>query len=140
MVAGENIANRAAVGDDISLEAPLATKLILKQVLVSTGRFSVDRVEGAHDRSCLAFDNGGAETRLIGVELVVLAHVDVGEMARGLRAAVHIEMLGRGDDAIILWVVALHAGDKSHTHAADEERVLPVGLLAAAPARVAKEV
>ena len=49
-------------------------------------------------------------------------------------------VLGRGDDAVIMRIVALHAGDKGHAHARGQERIFAVGLLAAAPAGIAKDV
>ena len=52
----------------------------------------------------------------------------------------HGEVLGRGDHAIVVRIVALHAGNEGHAHAAGEERILAVGLLAAAPARIAEDV
>ena len=61
-------------------------------------------------------------------------------MARGLGAAVHGEVLGRGDDAVVLRIVALHAGDEGDAHARGEERIFAVGFLAAAPARIAEDV
>src|ERR1039458_7554354 len=131
MVARENIANRSAVGDHISLEAPLPSKLILQQEFIGARRLTVDRVVCAHHRSGFALDDCGAETRLIRVELIVLAHVHVREVARGLRTAVHNKAFGRRNYAVVLRVVALHAGDKGDTHTAYKEWVLPIGLLSA---------
>ena len=52
----------------------------------------------------------------------------------------HRKMLGGGDDFQVMRIVALHALDESHCHAGGKERVLAVSLLAAAPARIAKDV
>ena len=41
---------------------------------------------------------------------------------------------------VVLRVVALHSGHVSNPHAAGEERIFAVGLLSAAPARVAEDV
>ena len=49
-------------------------------------------------------------------------------------------VLGGGDQLQIFGIVALHAGDKRHAHAAGEKRIFAIGLLAASPARVAKDV
>ena len=119
MVTGENIRDCAAVGDDISLETPLAAKLILKQELVGASRLTVDRVIGAHHRSGLAFHDGGAETRLISVEFIVPAHIHIRKVPCRFRAAVHIKVLGCGDHAVVLRIFALHAGNESDAHAAD---------------------
>jgi hypothetical protein len=88
----------------------------------------------------MALGHGGAEGGQVGVDLVVLADVDVGGVAGRLRAAVHGKVLGRGDDAVVAGIVALHAGDEGYAHAGGEERIFAVGLLAAAPARIAKDV
>ena len=85
-------------------------------------------------------DDGGAEGGQIGVQLVVLADDHIGGVARGLRTAVHVKVLGSGDDAVVARVVALHAGHKGHAHARGQERIFAVGLLAAAPAGIAEEV
>ena len=79
----EDVDDRAAVGDDVALEAPLAAKLILKQELIGAGRLAIDAVVGAHHGAGFAFGDGGAEGGQIGVELVVLADVDVGGVAGG---------------------------------------------------------
>ncbi len=52
----------------------------------------------------------------------------------------HGEVFGRCDCEVIPGIVALQSGDISYAYAAGEERVFDVGLLAAAPARVAKDV
>ena len=49
-------------------------------------------------------------------------------------------VLGRGDDAEIAGIVALHATDEGDGHAAGEEGVFSVGFLTAAPAGIAKDV
>ena len=49
-------------------------------------------------------------------------------------------MFGGGDHLEVMRIVALHALDERHRHAAGEERIFAVGLLAAAPARIAKDV
>ena len=88
----------------------------------------------------LALSDGGAEGGQVGVEFVVLADGDVGDMAGGLGAAVDGEVLGGGDDAVVARIVALHAGDEGYAHAGGEKGIFAVGLLAAAPAGIAKDV
>ena len=116
-MAVEDVDDRAAVGHHVALEAPLAAQLILEQELVGAGGLAVDAVVGAHHRVGLGLGDRGAEGGQIGVELVVLADVDVGRVARRLGAAVHGVVLGRGDDAVVLGIVALHAGDEGNAHA-----------------------
>src|SRR6185437_11345216 len=140
MMAREDVAHGIAVGNYISLEAPLAAKLILEQIFTCAGRLSLDRVISAHDGTGLTLNDGRAESRLIGVELVVPVYVDIGKVARRLGAAVDVIVLGRGDDPVVLRVITLHSGDEGHTHAAREEGILAVRLLAAAPAGIAENI
>ena len=53
---------------------------------------------------------------------------------------VHGEVLAGGDGAQVVQVVALHAVNEGHAQPAGEERIFAVGLLAAAPAGIAKDV
>ena len=50
------------------------------------------------------------------------------------------KVLGRGNNAIVLRIVSLHAGHESYTHARRQKGVFPVRFLAAAPARIAEDV
>ena len=70
----------------------------------------------------------------------MLADRDVSSVACGLGAAVDGVVLGRGDRAIVLRIIALHAGHKGNAHARSEERIFAVGFLSAAPARIAEDV
>ena len=49
-------------------------------------------------------------------------------------------MLGSCNGAVVVGVVALHSGDVGNAHAAGEEGIFAVGLLAAAPARITEDV
>ena len=83
---------------------------------------------------------GSTECRLIRIHLVVLAHVHIRKVTRRFRPAVHGEMLRRRNGEVILGIIALQSGYIRHAHAAGEKWVLAVGLLSAAPARIAKDV
>ena len=61
-------------------------------------------------------------------------------MAGRLRAAVHGIVLGSGDDAEILRIVALHACNIGHAHARGQKRVFAVGFLTSSPAGITKDV
>ena len=135
-----DIAHGVAVRNDIALEAPLAPQLVLQKVLVGARRLAVDGVVGAHHRGSLALDNGRAKGRLVGVDLVVPAHVDIGKVTGRLRAAVHGEVFGGGNTQVVLGVVALQARYIGHAHATGQEGILAVGLLPTAPAWIAKDV
>src|SRR6185312_654141 len=49
-------------------------------------------------------------------------------------------MLGGGDGAKILRIVALHTLNESAADLSGQERILAIGLLAATPARIAEDV
>ena len=136
----KDIVDSAAVRDDVSLELPRAAKRVLQQKLVSAGRLAVDAVVCAHHRPGVALHNRRAKCRRVCVFLVMLADVNVSEVARWLRPAVYGKVFGSGDHAIIMRIVALHAGDESNGHTTTEERIFPIGLLAATPARVAEDI
>src|SRR6185437_188248 len=130
---GGDISDRVAVRDHVSLEAPLTSQLILKQVLVCAGWLAVDRVVSAHHRPGLSFDDCSAEAGLVGVDLIVLAHINVGKVTCRLAPAVHREMLWRRDREVVLWIVTLKSGHVRNTHAPREKRIFSVGLLPTPP-------
>ena len=112
VMAVENVDDGAAVGDDVAFEFPLVAELIFEQERVGARGLAVDAVVGAHDGAGFALRDRRAKGREIGVEFVVLADVHVGFVARGFGAAVDGEVFRRGDDAVIVRIVALHAGDE----------------------------
>src|SRR5262245_38378964 len=61
-------------------------------------------------------------------------------MAKSFWAAVNGKVLGSGNDLQVFGIVALQAGYESNADAAGEKRIFSVRFLAAAPARVAKDV
>ena len=140
LVALVHVNDRAAVGDDEALESPRVAKVLLEQHLVGAGGELVDGVVGAHHRLHLALGNGGAERGQIGLFKIARAGINVEAVAQLLGSAVHGEVLAGGHGAKMIEVVALHAADKGDAQPAGEERIFAVGLLAAAPARIAEDV
>src|SRR5438876_2517652 len=140
MVPLENVNNSAAVGNYVSLKVPFAAKLLLQQELVHARGLPVDSVVGAHYRSRLRVDEGGAERRKISIKLVVFADLYIGGVAGGFRAAVNSKMLGRRNHAVIFRIVSLHSRNKRHAHLCCEEWIFAVGFLAASPTRVTKNI
>ncbi len=135
-----HIDDGAAVGDDKALEAPCIAEMLFQQHLVGAGRPLIDGVVGAHHGLHVAFGDGGAEGRQVGLFEIARAGIDIEAVAQLLGAAVHREVLTGGDGAQMLEVVALHSADEGDAEAAGEERVFAVGFLAAAPARIAEDV
>src|SRR6266496_1074687 len=140
MVVSENIADRIAIRDYISLEMPGPAQCVLQKELICAGRLTIDRVVGAHDGIGMAFNNRGAKCWRVRVQFVVLADVNVGEMTRGLRPTVNSEMLRRRDNSKVVRIVSLHSGDERHSQAPAQERIFSIRLLSAAPAGIAEDI
>lgn len=68
-------ADGVAVGDDVPVEAPVATNRVAEEVRVSAGRDSVHLVVGTHDASHLPFRNTSLEGHIEGVFQVLLAYL-----------------------------------------------------------------
>ena len=79
-------------GYDVAFEVPLGAELVLQQEFIGTGRLAVDAVVGAHDRRRFSLNHRGAKGRQVGIDFVVFADIDVGDMTRGFRPAVHGEV------------------------------------------------
>ncbi len=135
-----NVDDGAAVGDDEALEAPSLAQVLLKKHLVGAGGELIDGVVGAHHRLHLAVGDGGAKGGQVGLFEIARRGIDIDGVARRLRAGVYGEVLAGGHGAEVIQVRALHAPDEGAAHAAGQERILAVGLLAAAPAWVAEDV
>ena len=135
-----DVGGGAAVGHDEALEAPALAQVSIEQRLTRARRNTVDRVVSAHHAARLALDDGRAERRQVGVVQVVRRHLHVFLVAVRLWPAVHRKVLGGRDGLEVPGVVALQALDEGDADARRQVRVFAVGLLSAAPARVAKDV
>ena len=140
LVAGLDVAHGVAVAGDEPLELPLLAQRAVEQGLAGAPGHAVDGVVHAHHRLHLALDDRRAEGGEVGVLDVVSRGLRVEAVPQGLGAGVHGVVLGRGRHDRVVEVVALHAGDEGDPEAAGEEGILAVGLLSAAPARVAEDV
>ena len=140
MVASQDVADGAAVADDVAGEVPLVAQAGLQQVRARASRDAVHGVVDAHDRGCLAFDDGGAECGQVGIDEVPLVDARVEAVSCRLRSAVHGVVLRRRHHLQVVRVGSLHPRHERHAHAGREIRILAVGLLAASPARVAEDV
>ncbi len=140
VVAVVDVHHRAAVRYHVAFESPFAAKLVLQQKLVGAGWLAVDAVVSAHHGVGLGLGHCGAKGGQIGIHFVVLAHSHVGHVPCGFRPAVYGKVLGGRDDAVVVRIVALHAGDEGNAHPRGQERVFAISLLAAAPTRIAEDV
>ena len=135
-----DVVDGAAVRHDVAREAPLASQDVLEQDIAPARGAPVHAVVGAHQRVGVAFPDAGGEVRQIALAQIALADDGVEGVARGLGPRVHGEMLHGRDRLQVFRVIALHPTDELHGEPAGEERVLPVCLLAAAPARIAEQI
>src|ERR1035441_8791547 len=140
VVALEDIADRAAIGDHVSRKAPLLAQNIAEQSRAGAGRLAVHLVIGAHHRVRPALANRRLEMRQVALRQVRILHLGVEAVARRFGSGVHREVLGGGHHFQILRVVALQSLDEVDRQAPRQVRVFAVGLHASAPARVAHQV
>ena len=68
---------------------------MIEEELAGAGWLAVDRVVRAHYRPRVSLNHGGAKRWQVCVFLIVFAYINIGEVARGFRPAVHSEMLRR---------------------------------------------
>src|SRR5262249_26901241 len=129
----------AAIGDDVAGESPLLAKRIA-QFLVGAAGFAIGAVVSAHDGGGFAVDNGGFESGQIGFLQVAFGGGGVKAVTRRLRTAVDREVFWRRDYFEITGIVPLQSLDEGDAEARGKIGIFAVGFLAAAPARVAKDV
>ncbi len=136
---GIEVADGPAVGDDISLEAPLFPEDIV-EIGVGAGGVVTELVVGAHHRPDLSIHDQLPESREVGFEEVAVANVDIKGMADRLGARVDGKVFGGGHCFQVIGIVALKASDELNPHLAGEVGIFAVGLMAPAPARITEDV
>src|ERR1700722_11386800 len=102
-----DVANSAAIGNNVSGEVPFLAQDSVQQAVIRAGRIAIDAVISAHNGSRTAFANGSFELGQISIAQVVLVHHHVYRVASGFGPAVNGIVLGGGDGLKILGVVAL---------------------------------
>ena len=137
IVAAE-VGDGAAVGRDVPVEAPAIEQRV--ELRVDSSWFAVDRIVGGHDRLDVAFAHERFERGQVGLIEIRLGWRRVERVARRLRPAVHREVLRARRRQQVARIVALQPAHERHADARREPRVLAIGFLPAAPARVAKDV
>ena len=95
---------------------------------------------GAHDLADVGLLDEGLECGKIGLPEVTHGYGNVETVTHRLRTAVDGIVLGACMGLVVLLVVALHTLDILDAEDSHEIRVLAVGLLAAAPARVTEDI
>jgi hypothetical protein len=135
-----DVGDGAAVGHDVPLEFPRIAQQILQERAVGARGHAVHGVVGAHEGQHMPFGHGGVEGGQVGFRQVARGWMDVLAVAVGLRPAVHGEVLDRGRDLGRARVGALQAANIGHAHARRQVWIFAIGLLTAAPARVAENI
>ena len=131
-----------AVGDHKAVEAPFVAQHLFEQPRVDVVGDAVDLVVGGHHRA-----DAGLDRRLEGDE-ELLADDALGVVGRrgvgaAFRLAVDSEMLRRCQHVLrvdLIGRAALQPAHGRHAQRRGQERVLAIGLLGAAPARIARQV
>ena len=139
IVALVEIGNGPAVGNNVTLEAPLIAEEV-EEEMIGAGRLAEHGVVGAHNGISVSIDDGGAKGWRVGVIEIVERHGNVEAVAESFGAGVDGVVFGRGDGLEIARVISLESSDESSAETAGEERVFAVSFLAASPARIAKDV
>src|SRR6266550_8962059 len=107
---------------------------------ISASRLAIQTVIGAHHRSGVSFCDGRPERRQVCLAQIAFSDRGIEPVPLRLGAGVYGVMLGRRDNFQILLIVALQSLDEFDSEPAREVRIFAVGFLAAAPARVAKDI
>ncbi len=103
-------------------------------------RITINGIIGAHQRIGLAVDNGRAESGQVGVFEVEFGDIDIEAVTQRFRTGMDGEVLRRRHALVIERIVALDAMNEADGHVAGQVRVLAIGFLTAAPARIAEDV
>jgi len=88
----------------------------------------------------MRFADRGLEMGQVAVVEILLRRHGVEDVPRGLGSAVDREMLGARERLGVMRIAALEAGDEGDGQTAGEKRILAIGLLTAAPARIAEQI
>ncbi len=140
LVVPVDVADGPAIGDDVTIEAPLPPQDFLQQSRAGAGRLAIDAVIGPHDRDRLSLPYASLKGGQIRIVQVPLADPGVEVVAVVFRPAVDGVMFGRGHQLEVVRIVPLEPFDKGHPHAGGQIGVLAVSLLATPPAGIAEDV
>ena len=136
---GMKIPDGPAVGDDMAFKVPFAAECIAQEHLAATAGLAVGAVIGTHNGFDFCFGHQILKGGKISLLQILGGGDSVELMAECLRTAVYGKVLGaRG--AFQMLSIALQAMDISLAKPGCEVGVLAVGLVSAAPARIAEDV
>ena len=127
-----------AVGNEISLEAPVAAKYFLKGRTSAAG-LSVSAVVSTHEAFHVSLLCQGLKCWQIGFLHIFLGNNCVKFMTDGFRTGVDCEMLGTGSGFHNI-TVSLDAFYKSNAQFFGEVRVFAVGFMSASPSGITENI
>src|SRR5947207_3498769 len=107
---------------------------------ISTSRLAIQAIVGTHHRSGMPFCYRCPERWQVCLAQIAFSDRGIEPVPLGLGAGVYGVVFGRRHDFQILGIVALQSLDEFDSEPAREVRIFAVGFLAAAPARVAKDI
>jgi hypothetical protein len=108
------IADGAAVADDVALEPPRVAQRLLQERRAGRTGLAVRPVVSGHDGRDAPLAHEGLELRQVRVGQVVRRDARVEAVAQRLGTAVRREVLGRRDGLQMMLVLALHAAHERH--------------------------
>ena len=106
-VIGENVVNRAAIGNDVAVETPLPAQQVRKQQRIRAGRLAINGVVGAHHRADMAFAHGGLKMRQVGFVKIAFGRLGIERVPLRFRPAVDGKMFRAGHRLDVIRIVAL---------------------------------
>ena len=135
------VEDRPAVGGHIAVKAPLFAQDVAQQQLAAAARLAVDAVVRAHHALDARLGDELLKRGQVRLPEVLLADHGVEFVALVLRTGVHGEVLGAGRGLhVALFVLLLKRFDELRAELAGQIGILAIRLVAAAPARIAKDV
>ena len=140
MMCRMEVLNSPAVRHNMSLELPLLTQYLFQKHLASAAGLAIGTVVSAHHRFYMRFLNAGFEGWKISLPQILLIDLCIKLMTQCFRAAVYRKMLGTGRCLQVLGIVSLQSLNKRYAQSGRQIRILSVGLMSSAPARVTEYI
>ena len=140
VVALHDVRDRIDISDHRALKAPRVPQDLGQQPVIRRGGHAVERVVRAHQGRGVTLPDARLERGQVGLVQVALGDHRIELVPQRFRTAVHVKVLHRGDRLQVTRIIPLEPRDEGDPEAAGQERILAVGLLAPAPARIAEDV
>ena len=129
-----------AVGNHMTVEAPLVSQCILKKSLASAAGFTVGMVVSTHDRFNVSFGYAGLESGKICLVKILLGSHCIEFVADIFGTGMHRKMLCAGSCLKVVGVITLNTVNIGYTQSGCKIGILTVGLMTAAPAGISEDI